>query len=60
MLMNLAEAHAIADEWISFPKVDLITALSREEALSLDDGKIQLLAEQLRTHWGLGSSLSQI
>lgn len=56
MLMNLAEVHAIADEWISFPKVDLITALSREEALSLDDGKIHLLAEQLRTHWGLGSS----
>lgn len=56
MLLNLAEMHSIADEWISFPKVDLIESLSRDESLSLNEGKIQSLAEKLRTHWGLGSS----
>ncbi|WP_262451916.1 helix-turn-helix domain-containing protein [Acinetobacter radioresistens] len=56
MLINLAEIHSIADEWISFPKVDLIAPLSREEALSLNEGKIQILAEKLRAHWGLGLS----
>ncbi|MDC4422865.1 helix-turn-helix domain-containing protein [Acinetobacter baumannii] len=59
MLMNLAEVHAIADEWISFPKIDLIKPLSREESLSLDEGKIQLLAEKLRVHWGLVLSYSK-
>ncbi|KKW76165.1 hypothetical protein AAV97_17390 [Acinetobacter sp. Ag2] len=56
MLINLAEIQSIADEWISFPKVDLIPALTREESLSLNEGEIQLLAENLRNHWGLGVS----
>lgn len=56
MLMNLAEVHSIADEWISFPEVDLIDSISREESLGLDAGKIQILAEKLRNRWGLGSS----
>ncbi|APV37754.1 helix-turn-helix domain-containing protein [Acinetobacter soli] len=56
MLMNLAEVHSIADEWISFPEVNLIDSISREESLGLDAGKIQILAEKLRNHWGLGSS----
>lgn len=56
MLLNLAEVHIIADEWVNFPKVNLIDSLSRQEALLLGDGKIQALTEQLRKHWGLGKS----
>lgn len=56
MLINLAEICMIADEWVDFPKVDLIPSLSRKEALLLDEAKISTLAENLREHWKLGKS----
>ncbi|MHA3081377.1 helix-turn-helix domain-containing protein [Acinetobacter sp. ANC 5502] len=61
MLLNLAEIHSIANEWVGFPKLNLIPCLNRKEALSLFDlsdgkGKIQKLTEELRKRWGLGIS----
>lgn len=56
MLMNLAEIQAIADEWISFPVIDLLEPLNRKESLAINNGKIQELAESLRNRWGLGLS----
>lgn len=61
MLLNLAEIHSIANEWVGFPKLNLIPCLNRKEALSLFDlsvckGKIQRLTEELRQKWGLGVS----
>lgn len=56
MLCNLAEVHALADEWVGFPKVDLPESLSRQEALALDNDRIQEITEHLRQHWGLGIS----
>lgn len=61
MLLNLAETHSIAKEWVGFPSIDLIPSLTREEALSLLDpatcnGKIQKLTEDLRYKWGLGTA----
>ena len=54
-LLFSAEIYQIFSEWIGFPELKLPKSLTMNEWYRLDDKKIDELAKECRTLWGLGN-----
>lgn len=51
----LKEISLSLEEWVDYPKVNLIASPSRKEALVITDEQIESLANDLRLFWKLGN-----